>query len=157
MTTTTWILIADGARAHLLVNRGPGTGLERVFAEEFVNPAGRAHVGEMLSDGQGRSFDSVGRGREGIAGGRHAMEPPTDPKRHAQEDFARELAAMLDVHAQKRAFDALILVAAPRMLGDLRTHLSAAVAQRVSHELDKDLTNTPEHDLPQHLGDLVQL
>ena len=43
------------------------------------------------------------------------------------------------------------LVAAPKTLGDLRELLPATVKKKISAEIDKDLTNLPERDLPKHL------
>jgi protein required for attachment to host cells len=154
---TTWILIADGARARVLANDGPGTGLTPVFAEEFVSPAGRARIQDMVSDQRGRTFDSVGRGQEGIAGGRHGMEPPSDPKRHAQQGFARELIQLLEEHARQGAFARLVLAAAPRTLGDLRAGLTPALRERVVAEIDKDLTGIPDRDLAPHFEDMLKL
>ncbi len=83
----TWILIANGARARLFSNDGPGHGVRLVSDEVLVcvNLPGR----EIMSDRPGRTFDSVGAGR-------HAKEPRTDAREIEKRSFAHELAAMLD-------------------------------------------------------------
>ena len=48
------------------------------------------------------------------------MEPPTDPQRYAKYEFARELAERLEEAVHAHRFERLVLVAAPKTLGDLR-------------------------------------
>ena len=45
----------------------------------------------------------------------------------------------------------LVLVAAPRALGDLRAMLAPHAAGLVTRELDKDLVHLPQRDLEKHL------
>jgi protein required for attachment to host cells len=141
--TITWVLIADGARARVYVNYGPGKGIERVDGAEFT--ADHRPDREILSDKPGRSFESVGETR-------HAYEPPHDPHRELKRSFAAMLAAMLEEKLGQKSFDRVVLVAPPAMLGDLRSALSAPLRAAVYAELDKDLTKTPAVELPQHLG-----
>jgi protein required for attachment to host cells len=152
---TTWILIADGARARVLAHDRKSRTLSPAFPHEFTGSTAQSK--EIASDRQGRSFESAGRGQPGDAGGqgRHAMEPRTDPQRHAEYAFARELAHHLQDAANNHRFDRLVLVAAPKTLGDLRGLLPATVKKMISAELDKDLTNLPERDLPKHLESVL--
>ena len=148
--TVTWVLVADGARARVLENSGRGTGLVRAFPDEFIDETAMGKISDIMTDKRGRTHDSAGPGR-------HGMEPPTDAKRHAKFVFARELARLLDDAAKRHRFDQLILVAAPKSLGDLRAHLSGNVRNRIKAEIDKDLTHVPEHDLSKHLSDVMVL
>jgi len=141
--TTTWILIADGARARIFANHGPGKGIEAVAGGEF--DADHRPDREIMSDKPGRSFESVGTTR-------HAIEPHHDPHRELKRAFSERLAAMLDEQLATKAFDRVILVAPPEMLGDLRSALSPHVQAAVYAELDKDLTKTPVQELPSHLA-----
>ena len=90
---TTWILVADGARAQIIANEGPGKGLKEI--------PGRAYQGanlptrEIVSDKPGRTYDRGGTGGW-TATGRHAMEPRTDWHRFEKERFARAMAKVLD-------------------------------------------------------------
>ncbi|MFN3077433.1 MAG: host attachment protein [Alphaproteobacteria bacterium] len=137
----TWVVLADGARARLLVNEGPGKGLthERDFAGD------RLKTRDIGSDKPGRAFDSVGESR-------HAKEPPSDPHRYNETDFARYLAGHLDDARKRGQYDRLVLVAPPRALGDLRSALVAEVRDRVIAELNKDLITEPLEDIARHLG-----
>jgi protein required for attachment to host cells len=149
MPTTTWVLIADGARARVLAQARPFEPLEPAFEQEEFTGS-RAQSKEIASDRPGRSFDSGGQGR-------HAMEPPTDPQRYAKFEFARDLAERLEEAAHAHRFDKLVLVAAPKTLGDLRDLLPDAVKAKVVAEIDKDLTKVPLHELPKHLDSVLKL
>jgi protein required for attachment to host cells len=141
--TTTWILIADGARARIFANDGPGKGIEAVSGGEFSADHRPDH--EIVSDRSGRTFESVGATR-------HAIEPRHDPHRELKRAFSEQLADMLDKQLAAKAYDRIVLVAPPVTLGDLRSALSDHVKAAVYAELDKDLTKTPMAELPQHLG-----
>lgn len=145
-STTTWIVIADGARARVMQNDGPGKGV--VALQEMIFEGDHSSTSEVMSDRSGRAFDSVGRGR-------HAMEPTTDPHSHLKSEFVREIASRLEHRADE--FDQLILVAPPQALGLLRKSLSPAVAHKVKSELGKDLTHVPNADLPLHLTGVLAL
>jgi protein required for attachment to host cells len=54
-----------------------------------------------------------------------------------------------------RAYDRLILVAAPSALGDLRAALSPEVRAKVVAEVPKDLTKTPDAAVVEHLSDVL--
>lgn len=143
---TTWILIADGARARIVVNEGPGKGVRQVEGADFRTD--HPPSGEMTTDRPGRSFDSAGSGR-------HAMEPPSDPHRTAKQDFVTRLAGYLDDQLSEAKFARLIVVAPPQTLGDLRGALSRQVHSLISAELAKDLTHIPTKDLPVHLEEVL--
>ena len=142
----TWILVADGARARVLLNTGRGDGVTELpdFTVECEHPPS----GDIMADREGRSFDSHGEGR-------HAMERPSDPHRSAKKVFAGTLATMLAEQAARNSFDRLVIVAPPQMLGDLRAALSPNVRDKVHAELGKDLTHVPDHDLMPHLAEVL--
>jgi protein required for attachment to host cells len=150
MPSPTWILIADGARARVLAQPKDYAPLEPAFEHEELTGSS-APSREIGSDRPGRSFDSGG------GQGRHAMEPPTDPQRHAKFEFARELAARLEEAAHRGRFARLVLVAAPRTLGDLRELLPEPVKAKVVAEIDKDLTKVPRHELAKHLAQVLKI
>jgi protein required for attachment to host cells len=95
---------------------------------------------EINADRPGRAFDSRGAGR-------HAMEPPTDPHRKVKADFARDVAGVLEHELSVHRYEELVLVAAPQTLGDLRNSLPATVRKKVVAEIDKDLTQVPDHEI----------
>ncbi len=142
--TTTWILIADGARARIFANHGPGKGIYAVDGAEVETELLPSR--ELRDDRPGRTFESANNTM------RHAIAPRQDAHRELKRTFSEELAAILDEKLARKAYDRVVLVAPPATLGDLRSALSAQVREAVYAELDKDLTNTPAAELPQHLG-----
>jgi protein required for attachment to host cells len=138
----TWVLIADGQRAHVLENTGPGKGLTEVAGLAFEThvPRGR----EIMSDRPGRSQQSASPMRS-------AVEPQTDPRREWKRRFLKEVADRLETALQAKSFERLVLIAPPTALGELRAALSAQVRAAVIAELDKDLTKLPASELPKHL------
>ena len=140
--TVTWILVADGQRARLVENKGPGKGLQPVTAEPLLHPDPPSR--DLGTDRPGRVAESVG-------GARHAVEPRTDPHRDEKRRFARELAERLDRAAAEGAYTRLILVAPPQMLGDLRDVLTSRTRALVAAEIDKDLTKATDAELTVHL------
>ena len=142
----TWVVVADGARARVFRNDGPGKGL--AAEPDFSMDGDRRHAIEMTTDRPPRAFDSHGVGR-------HAMEPRVDPRDAVEKDFLEELAAKLDDAAKAEAYDRLVLVAALRALGALRPMLPAAVADKLAGEVAKDLTKLPTADLEAHLGEVM--
>ena len=144
----TWIVIADGARARVLVNKGVGKGVAPV--EGAVFEVEHPPSGELTTDRPGRSFDSVG-------GGRHAMEPSSDPRRRAKKAFLRELAAFLHKQAEAKAYDRLVILAPPQALGDLRGEISDQVQALVIAEEARDLAPVPNDEIPKHLEGVLAI
>jgi protein required for attachment to host cells len=141
---TTWILIADGAKARLL---------ERVGANAPLTPASNRCLSEAEARIPSRDIgaDRPGRVQESANTARHAMEPRVDWHRYAKEQFARSVAGALEEAALRKKYEALILVAPPQALGDLRGALGQHARALVTGEIAKDLTNLPDHELPAHL------
>ncbi|HEY4136600.1 MAG TPA: host attachment protein [Alphaproteobacteria bacterium] len=146
---TTWVLIADGARARILANHGPNTGLVPVPGTAHDNPVPKNS--ELVSDRPGRAFPAGG------TAARAAIEPRTDWHQFEKQKFAHHIASLLDVAATDGDFDDLVMVAPPETLGELRSSLAAGTRAKVSAELPKDLTRHQLADLPGHLDGVVRL
>jgi protein required for attachment to host cells len=144
--TKTWVLIADGARARVLLNEGPGHGLHAVEGLVFHGDHSATH--DIVSDREGRSFSSHGAGRS-------AIESHSDPHRELKKKFANELAEMLARGLQQNAYDRLIIVAPPGALGDLRAAVSDRVRAKVASEVAHDLTKIPNGEVAEHLKGLL--
>src|SRR6476646_5665499 len=67
--TKTWIMIADGARARILENEGPGRGLKAVPNMTFAGDHSATH--NIVDDRQGRSYEANSLARS-------AVEPRSD-------------------------------------------------------------------------------
>lgn len=146
--TKTWVVVADGARARILENLGPGKGLHELTGQalEVIVPPSR----EIASDRPGRGLDSAGAGR-------HAMTPRVDPHDQVEKEFTGALATRLNDARPRSDFDRLILIAAPRALGQLRGALSPHTAKLVSAEINKDLTRATVDDIAAHLADVAAI
>lgn len=142
--TTTWIVIADGARARIMQNNGPGKGVEPV--KDLVFEGDHSPSIDIQADKPGRSFDSVGNAR-------HAMTPTSDAHDELKAKFVKQIASALEDRLD--AYNRLILVAPPKALGLLRKSLPAPVVNKVKGELGKDLTQLPNAELPPHLDGLL--
>lgn len=144
--TITWILVADGARARIFKNEGPGKGMQPAMDAEFRHATPR--TSEIGADRPGRVHESANSTR-------HAMENPVDWHRFEKEKFAREMARLLDQACLHGAFERLVLVAPPKTLGDLRSALGTGTRKKVTGEIDKDLTQIAPGELPTHLDKVL--
>jgi protein required for attachment to host cells len=148
--TTTWIVVADGARGRFFRPNEESQKLVSVGLADLVAPQSRERPRDLKSDQPGRSYSSS---RSGV---RHAFEPPHDYHKLEKHRFMATLAATLDEACGRREFDDLILVAPRRSLGELRGLLSKRVQGRVRQEVAKDLTNEPAGRLWRRLGRMVR-
>ena len=144
--TIPWILVADGARARIFKNEGPGKGVQAAVDEEFrhATPPSRELGAER-----------PGRVQESATSARHAMENPVDWHRFEKEKFAKEMAKLLDRASQAGAFERLVLVAPPKTLGDLRNALGAPTRKKITGDIHKDRTQVTPAELPYHLGRVI--
>jgi len=129
----TWVLIADGEKALFLRNDldeiNPDLNVVRIKEQE--NP----------SDAE-QGVEPPGRMEDTGVQQRSAMQE-ADWHQLAKDRFADELADLLYKYAHKSAFSRLVVVAPPRVLGELRKTVHKEVASRIVAEVDKDLTNHP--------------
>lgn len=68
-----------------------------------------------------------------------------------EHDFARLLAAQLETKRQGGGFERLVIVAAPRFLGQLRGELSSSLAALVIRSQDADYTSMSDAELVAHI------
>lgn len=129
----TWVLVADGEKALFLENLTDGENPHLVMRrlEEHENPPNR----EQAAGRPGRVQESMS------PGGSSYRE--TDWHQLEKDRFADEMAGLLYKLVHKGRFDRLVIVAPPRVLGEMRSKLHREVAERVVAEIDKELTNHP--------------
>ncbi|WP_369932483.1 host attachment protein [Rhodovulum sp. 12E13] len=142
LTHGTWILVADSEKALFLRNETDAENPNFVVVgkEEQENPA----TSEQGTDRPGRMQDTGVQQRSGME--------DTDWHRLAKERFAHDLADRLYDLAHKGAFDRIVLVAAPRVLGALRDQLHKEVKGRVVGEVDRNLTHEPVDAIERHVA-----
>ena len=82
------------------------------------------------------------------AGQRHQVGDKNDAPAQLEEDgFAAGTAEWLNQQALTNKIDALVLIAAPKTLGELRKHFHKALTAKIVGEISKDLTNHPADDI----------
>src|SRR6187401_2041229 len=117
------VLVSDGRRARFLRNKGTAAHPELVL--------------ETTLDSQNPPTREQGTDQPGSA-----MEE-TDWHQQAEERFAGQVANLLYHMEHAHKFDELVMVAPPKMLGDLRARLHREVADCVIAEVARDLTGHP--------------
>ena len=136
------VMVGDGRKALFLRNLGTPREIELITESEIKqdNPATR----EQGSDRPGRYL-----GADGVS--RSAYEE-TDWHQQAEQQFAVRIAETLYDMAHRHRFEELVLVAPPKMLGDLRAALHAEVSDCIVAEVPKDLTSNPVPEIARLLS-----
>jgi protein required for attachment to host cells len=142
----TWVMVGDGEKALFLRNEGDKEypNLEVVRLLEHENPPTR----EQGADRPGRFPDGTGPQRSAVDN--------TDWHEIEKARFARTIAERLYEAAHRGRFKRLIIVAPPRVLGELRHELHKEVTDRVVAEIDKELTKHPIEEIERILKSAVK-
>jgi len=137
-----FVFVGDGRKALFLRNEGdelyPNLKTESVF--EDVNP---------LTHEQGS--ERPGRVSKGPDSGQRSAVEQADWHHIEEHRFARKVAAAMEEVVRARKVRALIVVAPPKTLADLRSSFHADVQARIIAEINKDLTKHPVADIEHHL------
>lgn len=138
----TWAVVADGAKALILVNDGTDREpLLRVVAKsELENPPTRQ-----------QGTDQPGR-RAGPGSGQTSAMEATDWHTFEELRFIEEIAGRLSRAVGRGQFERLVLAAPPKVLGLLRPALSAQATACVVAEIGKDLTGHPIDAIEKHVA-----
>ncbi len=139
----TWLLVID---RHIV----------RIFRK---NGHGIEHFGEISpTDENEKELTNRSIGRVGSSAGRtilHKYEPRTNQSLADMLRFVHEIADWLNESVQADAFDRLVMVAPPKMIGHLRKLVSDEVRSRIVAAISKDLTKLPEIELQEELKKIV--
>lgn len=76
-----------------------------------------------------------------------AYSPHSDPKEVIIDNFAREIAHELNRGRNNHDYKTLIIITPPHMRGLLSLHLDKHVSDLISHDIHKDVTHLPAHEL----------
>ncbi|OBV10998.1 host attachment family protein [Erythrobacter dokdonensis] len=133
----TLVMVADGAKLLLFRNEGDEkyAVLETLEHARQDNPA----TAEQGTDRPGRSFSRVGDKRSSY--------DETDWHQQSEDAFARHAAELLEETAQAHPEAGIVVIAAPRTLGEMRGHYGRATEQRLVAEIDKDLADHTTDDI----------
>src|ERR1700712_1213817 len=128
-----FILVADGRKSLFFRNEGDSEFPNLIVEREDSHPDRKDR--DIKSDGPGRASSGAGAGRSAF--------DEADFHQQEEDRFAAATAEMLNARALRNDYDALVLVAPPHMLGELRKHLHKEVERRLVAEVPKDLVNAP--------------
>jgi protein required for attachment to host cells len=160
----TWILVADGRQAQIYTRaevehhipmggRGRRRPVEKVQVAELM-PL-------LLQPLKAESVDiyKVGRNLTGMvfesgSSARHMGEPHVDAREEVKQHFAQRIVDFLGHAKMGMAFDRLVLVAPPEMLGEINTRLDKKMRRKVVTKLAKELMHLDVRQLAEHLADV---
>ena len=129
--TNALVLISDGRRAMLLRNQGTPVNPKLSVEKELQHDSPPTR--EQGTDKPGRRNG----GGMGTPGG--AIEQ-TDWHHREEQKFASEIAELLYKLGHAGNYHELVVVAPPKMLGDLRSKFHQTVTKAVIAEVPRDLT-----------------
>lgn len=135
------IVVADAREANFFDASSPRTLAQR---GSLHNEAAGLKDKDMETDREGRRAG-------GPAGHHHGVDGERSSERHELSNFAREVAHKIEQDRMAHAFDRLVLVAGPRMLGLLREELPQTCRELLAAEIPKDLV----HQTPATIGSAV--
>lgn len=119
------VAVADGEKLNLFRNTG-----------DEANP--------KLTALPGVDVDSDNKG----SGGRHHSSSANPDESQVNEDsFSAGIAALLNRQVLEGKIDDLVVIAAPRTLGELRKHYHKKLSETLLGEIAKDLTGHAVHDI----------
>ena len=143
----TWVLVADGKKALFLVDRGVGAvpDLRIMEASAIDNPSAR-------EQGAARP----GRTNAGHSGNpRRSALQESDYHQLAEDKFAQEIVARLNMSAREDLFDQLVIFAPASTLGEMRAHYGATLKMRIAAEAAKDLTKHPLEEIERQFQSVI--
>ncbi len=144
----TWIVVADGAKARILLYTSRLKGVQQVPDGHFHEPHPPTH--ELVTERQPRVQESIGAAR-------HAVEPRVDPHQQREAHFLTRIAGHLDRAEQQSKFEHLVVVAPATALGVLRKEFSPSLKKRIIAEIPHDYAHQSNDYVYQHIKDSLPL
>src|SRR3974377_16439 len=137
-----FVFVGDGRKALFLRNDGdekfPNLKTESVFEDD--NP---------LTHEQGS--ERPGRVSKALDSAQRSAVEAVDWHHIEEHRFTKKVAAAMEEVVRERNAPALVVVAPPKTLRDLRLACHADVRARVIAEINKDLTKHPVGEIERHL------
>lgn len=129
------IVVADGERAKFLTKD----------KMDIVPVQATTHRPDELPTHKDLGSGKPGTGGHNAGSSFHAMTPHTDYHRAEKDAFAHEISQK--VNEMQDAYEEIILIAPPLVLGELRKHITKNSHEKIVLEINKDLTKLPLHEL----------
>jgi protein required for attachment to host cells len=140
----TWIVVADGGQARILLCENRSSGVRQLPNSEFHDSHLPTH--ELMTDRQPRVHDSLGSAR-------HAVEPRTDPHKQRKVQFLAQLTEHLQQAAERKEFEHLVIVAPPSALGEIRKDFGPLLQQLLFAEFTHDYAHQTNDYVYRHIND----
>lgn len=134
---TTWIVAADDAKAHIFARED---GHLKPVSDLVAHDDAEIEINNRTVGRTGSSMTE-----------RHKYEPAMQQSRQRDLSFAHQVAILLNDAAARQAFDKLVVVAAPKMLGYLRDELNDQTRKHIAAEVNKEYANLPSRELQEKL------
>lgn len=148
------IFVADTRHATVFELSQPGAPPRA--RETLENPFTARHDRDLGADAPGSVVMRTGRGGGGAGSRRTSLQARRSHKQHAVEQFARQLAERITLAARDNHGRGLVLVAAPRFLAEVRSHLPKSAQQHIVREVPRDLAGLPAMALQHRLAEALQ-
>jgi protein required for attachment to host cells len=123
-----WIVVADEGRARIFESSGAALNLQEV--EDFSNAA---HSATTLTDKDAETFS------------------PGERKEKERDNFAAQVAEVLEKGRVHQRYSQLRLIAEPKFLGMLLSCLSHETQRLVSEKLSKDFSSFSTEEISERL------
>ena len=131
------VVVADGRKLLLFKNEGSPASPNLSLATHREQDSAASH--DQGSDKPGTTHQSVGSARSGYE--------QTDFHQQDEDHLAAVAADMLKREVLAGRIEALIVVAPPRTLGELRKYYHGEVEKRVLGEIAKDVAGRPTDEI----------
>jgi protein required for attachment to host cells len=131
-----WVLVGDGRKALVLRNHGDAT-YPDLRPVSVLRDESNPSTASQGTDRPGRSIDHATGRRSGVE--------QTDWHELGEQRFVQSVAAQLS--GREKDIAALVVVAPPRTLSELRSAFSDGLRKKVVAEVTKDLTHHPVHEI----------
>lgn len=159
----TWILVADSRQAQVYSRQRvekqiplPGNSRHNQFLEVVAHepmPIPGMRWKAESADQYEIGLNKTGMVFESANGSRSMSAPHVDVRDEIRNHFAKAVATHMNKAHADKAFGRLVLVASPKMLGEIKKHLDAKTLKCLAAEMPKDLTHYEGEELLQHLKD----
>ncbi|HWA04482.1 MAG TPA: host attachment protein [Rhizomicrobium sp.] len=103
---------------------------------------------DIESDRPGRGFSSSGQ--------HHAYESQHDPRKQEKHNFVRAIAGAIGAALDRNMFNALVVVAPERSVGEFRSVASDRVKSTIWREVPKEYANLTDSELEKVLVPILQ-
>lgn len=126
-----WVLVADGVHARVLHNTGKGLEL-KLQQVKVIEPT------DLDDDGPS------------------GRVPPDATQSDVDEaTFAKQISHWINAAALAHEFEAMLLVADPQTLGQIRPQLHVEASKRIVGELAKTLTKSPIKEIERSIAAML--